>query len=226
MKGPGAGDAPKTRGDQTALPATPVRRFRLLTAIAAVAALAVGASPAKAGLLVANAPSCATESLSQVFSPWADPANYTLAPGGRAENGSGWTLNGASIVNGNEPFNVSGGGDSHALALPDPSTATTDEFCVGVNHPDIRFFMRKTAGGPTASLRVDVLWEDANGNDAWLPMATLGACSAWVPTSQLVIPASLLPLLPGQMTPVQLRFVPQGGDFQVDDVYVDPYGGH
>ena len=210
------------------LSAKSARRPRLLVALAAVAALMAGAAPAKAGVLVANAPSCADESLSQIFLPWADVANYTVAPGGTAENGSsGWTLSGgAGIASGNESYNVSGSSDSHSVALPNGSSATTDEFCVGIDHPDLRFFVRKTAGGALASLRVDVLWEDANGNDAWTPIGAYGAGSSWALSPQTVITASLLPLLPGSMTPVQIRFVPQGGDFQIDDVYVDPYGGH
>jgi len=36
--------------------------------------------------------------------------------------------------------------------------------------------------------------------------------------------ANLLPLLPGDHTPVALRFVPQGGgSWLVDDVYVYPF---
>jgi hypothetical protein len=44
---------------------------------------------------------------------------------------------------------------------------------------------------------------------------------SWQPTLMV---ANLLPLLPGDHTPVQLRFVPQGGGaWLIDDVYVDPF---
>jgi hypothetical protein len=34
---------------------------------------------------------------------------------------------------------------------------------------------------------------------------------------------NLLPLLPGEQTPVRFRFTPQGSaNWQIDDVYVDP----
>jgi hypothetical protein len=37
--------------------------------------------------------------MSQVFLPWADVANYTLAPGGDFENAAGrWSLDDASLV--------------------------------------------------------------------------------------------------------------------------------
>jgi hypothetical protein len=35
--------------------------------------------------------------------------------------------------------------------------------------------------------------------------------------------ANLLPLLPGQQTPVRFKFTAIAGSWQIDDVYVDPY---
>jgi hypothetical protein len=37
------------------------------------------------------------------------------------------------------------------------------------------------------------------------------------------IGVNLLPLLPGNYTAVAFRFRASGGDWQIDDVYVDPY---
>jgi hypothetical protein len=38
--------------------------------------------------------------------------------------------------------------------------------------------------------------------------------------------ANLLPLLPGAKTPVRFKFTPLGrAEFQIDDVYVDPWRG-
>jgi hypothetical protein len=42
----------------------------------------------------------------------------------------------------------------------------------------------------------------------------------------MVVAASLLPLLPGDKTPVAFRFSSDNGSYLVDDVYVDPYQGH
>jgi hypothetical protein len=47
--------------------------------------------------------------------------------------------------------------------------------------------------------------------------------SKWTPTLPLPVIANLLPLLPGDLTPVRFRFTPVGGAWQIDDVYVDPY---
>ena len=103
---------------------TPPTLYRIRGLAAAGAAALALALPggAQAGPLVADAPDCASQSLSQVFLPWADPGQYTLDPGGSFEPGSKrWTLNGASIVGGNEPFNVTSSSDKRSLSLPDGS---------------------------------------------------------------------------------------------------------
>src|SRR5690348_15727206 len=90
----------------------------LCAAAAAVVALAAPAA-ASAGPLTDNAPSCDTQVLGQPFLPWADVASYTLNPGGSFEGGApGWSLDGASVSGGNEPFNVTAAGDSRSLSLP------------------------------------------------------------------------------------------------------------
>src|SRR4051812_35975422 len=123
---------------------------------ALVAALGVAfAAPAsaQAGVLVASAPNCDEQVLVQPFLPWLDPATYPLDNGGSFENGApGWSLNGASVGSGNESFNVGGAGDSSSLSLPAGSSATSAPICVGLEHPDLRVFTRRT-GSPFSSLR-------------------------------------------------------------------------
>lgn len=196
---------------------------------AALLALLLGtavAEPARAGALVADAPSCAPESLEQEFLPWLDVAHYTLAPGGRAESAAGWAaLEGASIAPGNEPWHVSAAGDRHSLRLPAGSRATTGTACVGVDHPTVRFFARSTGTGLLSSLRVDVSFETATGQVLTLPTGVVTPTwGAWTPTLPMVLAPSLLPLLPGDMTPVRFTFTPVGpGTWSVDDVHIDPY---
>ena len=205
------------------------RRIRILSS--ALAALAVsaasGVSAAQAGVLVSSATDCDSQSLSQPFFPWVDVASYVLAPSGTLEQGSdGWSLNGgAQVTAGNEPYYVHGAGETSSLRLPSGSTATTAAMCVGIEHPTVRFFARKTAGSFLATLRVDVLFEDAFGNVWALPIGLVGGSSAWMPTAPFAVVANLLPLLPGDHTAVAFSFTPQGGDWGIDDVYVDPYGG-
>ncbi len=203
-----------------------VARRPHLSIVAVVAALAALALPAaaQAGPLVASAPSCDEQQLSQPFLPWADPASYTLDRGGDFEaGGGGWMLTGgASVVAGNESFKVGGDSDSSSLSLPPGSSATSSTICVGLEHPDLRFFVRNT-GSVLGSLRVDVLFEDASGAVRSLPIGSATAGSRWQPTLPMPVVANLLPLLPGEHTPVAFRFTPQGGNWSIDDVYVDPY---
>jgi hypothetical protein len=208
---------------------TAPRRFGRLggwrwASIAAVAAVAFAApASAQAGPLVSSAPNCDEQVLAQPFLPWVDPATYTLDNGGSFENGAtGWSLNGASVVSGNESYDVGGSGDSSSLSLPNGSSATSATICVGLEHPDLRVFTRNT-GSVLGSLRVDVLFEDGAGNVHSLTIGKILNGSHWQPSVQMPLVVNLLPLLPGNYTPVEFRFTPQGGNWQLDDVYVDPH---
>jgi hypothetical protein len=188
----------------------------------AAAALAIPAA-AQAGPLVADAPDCASQALSQPFLPWADVAQYTLASGGSFEPGNGkpWSLNGASITSGNEPYYVTSGGDKRQLSLPDGSSATSRSVCVSINRPSIRFFA--SSSDPSAVLNVEVLFEDALGNVNSAPIGAVTGNTGWAPSAPMPILANLLPLLSGNSTAVAFRFTASGGSFQIDDVYVDPF---
>jgi hypothetical protein len=192
---------------------------------AAAAATAAMAAPAQAGLLVASAQNCEDRASSQVFLRWLDPLLYEQAPGGRAESAAGWTLaGGAKIVAGNEPWKVGGSKDASSLLLPRGSKATTGVMCAGIGHPVMRFFARRTSGWLLDSLKVEVLFEGAGGQVNSLPIGVVLGGGTWQPTLPLPVLASLLPLLPGEQTPIAFRFTPVGGGtWQIDDVYVDPW---
>jgi hypothetical protein len=197
-------------------------RKLFVLALAAAAALVVAPASASAGPLVSSAINCAEQSLGQTFLPWADLANYTLNPGGDFESASDWSMSGgAAVVSGNEPFNVGSATDSNSLLLPAGATAISDSMCVGLGHPDIRFFAKSS--NPTATLRVQVLFEDAFGNVQSAPIGAVTAGSSWAPMAPVPIVVNLLPLLPNNLTAVAFKFTASGGSFQVDDVYVDPY---
>lgn len=202
-----------------------IRRLSFAALATAVCA-AVFASPAAAGLVVPSADACEDRAWEQPFLPWLDVANYVLAPDGTLESGgAGWSLSGgAAVVEGNETFFVHGPGETKSLALPAGSAAQSAAMCVGIEHPTLRFFVKRTGGSPLASLRVEVVYENHLGALETLPIGVTGASGDWSPSPVMVISASLLPLLPGEHTPVAFRFVPQGSaSWQVDDVYVDPY---
>lgn len=193
----------------------------------ALVVLSASAATANAGVLVASAPSCDDQSLSKTFLPWLDLADYTALSGGNFESGAqGWaTTGGAGVASGNEAYFVGGLGDSRSLSLPAGSSATSPTICVGITHPTIRFFAKRRSGGilSLATVRVDVRFETSDGSVASLPIGSVTNGGVWQATLPMVVVANLLPLLPGEMTPVSFRFTAQGADFSVDDVWVDPY---
>jgi hypothetical protein len=201
--------------------------FRLhrivFAAVLATAALAVGAPTANAGLLVASAPDCSPKPTSKPFAPWGDQADYTLAPGGSFESGKPpWQLSGASIVSGNEPWKVNGAGDSRSLRLPPGASATSPVMCVGLEHPTLRLFARNNSA-LLSTLSVEVIFETSLGLKASAPVGVLLPGGQWKPSPRLLVVANLLPLLPGNYTPVQFRVRSVGlGTWWVDDFYVDP----
>ena len=191
-----------------------------------IAAWLAFAPTAQASPLVATAESCDAQELSQPFMPWADPAHYTLAPdGGFEDHGKTWSLEGgAEVVSGNESYYVRDAGDKRSLKLPGGSSATSAAMCVGIEHPTLRLFARNT-GSPLSTLKVEVHYVDGFGETQSAPIGLVTAGGSWQPTLPMAIGVNLLPLLPGERTPVAFEFTPKGfgGEWRIDDVYVDPY---
>jgi hypothetical protein len=210
--------------DVNYLPARPIGRMTLTSLVGLIAAACLALAPGKAhaGLLVASAPDCSNHATSNPFMPWLDPADYFLAPGGDFEGAApGWQLNSTAFTAGNEPYYVGSTSDAGSLRLPNGSSATTPTLCVGVEHPTIRFFARNS-GSILASLRVDVMFEDALGGVHTVPVGVVDGLGGWKVTAPMVVAVNLLPLLPGEHTPVRFTVTPQGGDWRIDDFYVDP----
>jgi hypothetical protein len=131
------------------------------------------------------------------------------------------------VVSGNESFDVGGANDSRSLALNNNSSATSPAMCVGIEHPTIRFFAKRRSTGALASLstlNVEALVELVDGTVVPLPVGVVTGNGSWQPTLPMVVAGNLLPLLPGEHTPVAYRFTAVGGDWSIDDVWVDPYG--
>jgi hypothetical protein len=198
---------------------------RLWSVLAGVALLASIVPAAHAAPLEG----CSGQSFERPFLRWLDPVQYTLAPGGALESESGWSLDGdAELVPGNELFQVHSAADAHSLALPPRSSATTDWMCVGLEHPTLRFFARND-GSLLAPLEVEVLFRDVTGGVRALPVSLVVAGKRWQPTLPILLLANVpdsLASLDGY-TSVAFRFTPlgRGGDWQIDDVYVDPFRG-
>jgi hypothetical protein len=199
-----------------------MRRGALAAAAAVTAAMAL-AAPANAGVLTMSATDCGDETLTQPFAPWNDRASYKINPGGTFEAAhADWTLRGgAKIVAGNEPWKVGGAGHGKSLRLPAGSTAISATSCVGLNEPTLRFFAKKNRG-LLSSLLVSVHVKTSLGLTVPLPVGVVLGGGQWKPTPPMLMVANLLPLFPGDRTPVAFQFTPLLGEWQIDDVYVDP----
>ena len=199
-------------------------RIIFLAASLAVVALAAGAPSASAGLLVESAPDCTPKPTTQPFAQFGDTTPYNLAPGGSFEGGAGsWSLSGgASLVSGNEPWKVAGATHSRSLRLPPGASATSPVICVGLEHPTIRFFA-KNDRALLSTMTVEVIAETSLGLQEAVPIGVLLPNGQWKPSPKILVVANLLPLLPGEHTPVQFRVRSVGlGTWSVDDFYVDP----
>ena len=202
-------------------------RRALLAAITAVAMTGALAATASAGILTASATDCGDETLSQPFAQFGDRANYKLVRNGGFETGTGgWTLaGGAKVVSGNEPWKVGGSGHAKSLVLPAGSTAISPVSCVGLAEPTVRFFVKKNRAPllGISTLLVSVYVKTSLGLTVPVPVGVVLANGQWKATPPMLIVANLLPLLPGDRTPVAFQFTPVLGDWQIDDLYVDPH---
>jgi hypothetical protein len=203
-----------------------IKRRVLLAAITAMAMTGAFAAPANAGILTASASDCGDETLTQPFAQFGDRANYKLVRNGSFETGTGgWTLTGrAKVVSGNEPWKVGGASHGRSLVLPAGSTAISPVSCVGLAEPTMRFFVKKNRAPllGISTLAVSVYVKTSLGLVVPVPVGVVLGNGQWKPTPPMLIVANLLPLLPGDRTPVAFQFTPLLGDWQIDDVYVDP----
>jgi hypothetical protein len=195
-----------------------------LAAITAVAMTGAIAAPANAGILTASATDCGDESLSQPFAGFGDTSQYKLVTGGSFEGSlTGYTLiGGAKVVSGNEPWKVGGSGHSKSLVLPAGSSVITPTACVGLAEPTLRFFAKKNSG-LLSTLAVSVYVKTSLGLVVPVPVGVVLGNGQWKASPKMLIVANLLPLLPGDRTPVAFQFTPVLGSWQIDDVYVDPF---
>jgi hypothetical protein len=203
-----------------------VMRRAVIAAAAAIASLAL-AAPANAGILTASAKDCGDETLSKPFAQFGDQANYKFVKNGGFEDGAaGWTLSGrAKVVSGNEPWKVAGASHGKSLVLPAGSNAISPVSCVGLAEPTMRFFAKKNKAPllGISTLAVSVYVKTSLGLVVPLPIGVVLGNGQWKPTPPMLIVANLLPLLPGDRTPVAFQFTPILGEWQIDDLHVDPY---
>jgi hypothetical protein len=199
-----------------AVPSSNRNRFvALLTT--ALLALAVFAGSSKA---------CSYSGAEAVFSPWGDQHDYVLAPdGGFEAGGSGWQLNqGAAVVEGNESYYLNDAGDSKSLSLPPGSSAVSPPVCMAIDTPVFRMVARNT-GNRNSKLQVTASYQ-LLGLLRTQTVGTVAAGSSWEPTDPQSTVLTLSTVI-GTLIPsaIEIHFTPLGsnGQWQVDDVYIDPF---
>ena len=200
-----------------------VRSFRArLAAISLIALLALG-------FAAGSAQACSYPGATPVFAPWGDQHAYALAPeGGFEAGGNGWALRGgAGVVAGNESYQLNGPADSRSLALPAGSSAVSPPICMSIDTPLIRFVARNT-GNPSSRLRVEAVYS-LLGLVRTNVVNTVSAGAGWEPSKQMSTVLGLSTIV-GTILPsaIEVRFTPldNTGQWQVDDLYVDPFARH
>ena len=203
-----------------------IRVRATLAAICTSALVALIAPAAQANLLSILPGSCGNQTESQPFSRWGDTNNYTLVTGGTFEVGSvPWVLlSGAGVGSGNESYYVNASSDRRSLSLPSGSSATSPAVCTSIYHPTLRLFVKNT-GSTSSRLRVEVLYPALLGGVQLAHLGDLSGASTWQPSPTLSLGATnLLATVSLQQTAIAYRFTPEGtgGQWLIDDVYVDP----
>lgn len=194
---------------------------KLSIALAAVLALlAISAGTAQA---------CSYTGAEQVFAPWGDSHSYVLGPNGGFEAGGlGWGLSGgAKAVEGNESFYLSDPSDDQSLSLPAGSSAISSPVCMSIDTPIFRLVARNS-GDTSSGLRVEAVYP-LLGLIRTKTVSTVYAGSNWAPSQQMSTVLTLSTIV-GTLIPssVQIRIAPvgSGGNWQVDDLYIDPFARH
>lgn len=188
-----------------------------LAGVTAVALLAMA-------VFASGAQACSYTDTQQVFSPWGDQRDYVLAPdGGFEAGGDGWLFDGgAAVVPGNESYYVNSATDSSSLSLPSGSTATSPTICVGLDTPVFRMFVRNT-GDPSSRLRVDVVYDVPGPVNPEIGRTISGGAD-WAPTAALSTARGLAAF--DGTAEVQVTPLDADGNWQVDDLYIDPFARH
>jgi len=196
-------------------------RTRLL-AVLAIAVLALG-------LAAASAQACSYPGAKPVFAPWGDQSNYVLAPDGGFEvSGAGWSLRGgAAVGGGNESYQLNGPTDSKSLGLPAGSAAISPPICMSIDTPSFRL-MARNGGDPSSRLRIEAIYS-LLGLVRTDVVNTVTAGPEWGPGKQMSVVLGLSTLV-GTIIPssIEIRLTPldSKGQWQVDDLYVDPFARH
>jgi hypothetical protein len=164
---------------------------------------------------------------SQVFLGAHDHKNYVLTPNGAFESADpAWTLaNGAAVVEGNDTLMLGAATDHQSLSLPAGSSASSPVTCIASGQPTFRFAVRASGVDQHSRLNVEILYTGKGGNQRSAVVGKLHAAGEeWAPAKKMATRLGRLKTH-GKLkwANATFRFTPVGvGDWQVDDLYLDP----
>jgi hypothetical protein len=119
---------------------------------------------------------------------------------------------------------VGGASDISALGVPSGSSATSPTMCIDSTYPLYRIFARNL-GDPNSRLSAEVLYVDAKGRVKGKASGVVASTPEWAPSDRLRIAVKFDKKDATGAAPVRFRFTSAGtgGDWEIDDVYIDPY---
>jgi hypothetical protein len=120
-------------------------------------------------------------------------------------------------VKGSEPFAVTGRLGQYSLSIPAGATATSPAMCLDAARPTFRFF-GKAVQGAAASLRAEAI---AERPAQYAALGSVSGSTAWAPAAPMTTGVPGLLLDSKGSVAVRLRFTATG-DWQIDDLFVDP----
>jgi len=188
----------------------------LVVAMVAAAVAVPAGSAARSGLLTCPANL-------QPFAQFGDNASYFGFANNGFESGTvGWSVSGASVVSGNEPWGVNGAGSS-SLSIGPGGSASSPRVCTALLAPDWRLFAK--SNGANGALRAQIVFYGLLGNvTGILNVASFSPSGygSWQPTSH--VPSLLSLPLATVSAQIRLTSTATSVTWQVDDVFVDPFG--
>jgi len=183
---------------------------RLLTS-AGLALVAAAALPGSA-----LAAPCPVTPTTQAFGDYGDANQYFLAPGGAFESLDDWTRRGwPTLVNGADLLGLSP--DSRSADLDLGEGVTSVSFCVDSTMPHLRFSAKYFRGG---QLDVTVRTTYAGSVDTSSGSIAPDDHRWWSPSRYVELKTKDIPSTQSGTATVSFR---SQGDWQIDDVYIDPY---
>jgi hypothetical protein len=121
-------------------------------------------------------------------------------------------------------YHVHDDADSHSLNLPAGSSATSRSLCVSVAEPTIRLFVKAPPTLGAALLVHATVRDSATGLSVTIPYVVVGGLRGgrWAPTAPILVTSALDLVGDAQLT-IQVTPIGIKANWQVDDVYVDPF---